>query len=320
MGKFKKISKKIELIEIDNPKIKRDIKWYNISDPQKKEIDYLKRKFSFREKHLEASMAEISSQRPMISRGSNYLFIILHFPVVEKKQIIPSEIEFFVGHGFLVTLHDKKTKALNNFFNSCKEDSIFLESYRLESSSILLYEILEKLIENSYSLLDENNIEIDETERKIFSQEQKIITSQLLTLKSNIINIRRIVQNHKNIMKSLTEMKSSLVPQKQLKSYYEVLAEHSHRIWEFSDIQKEKIESLHNTSESIMSYKINNIIKTLTIVSVILLPLNLFVTMFGMNLDPTPIENNPVYFIKIVVMLVILSIIMVVFFKKKKWL
>ncbi len=320
MGKFKQISKKIKLVEIDNPKIKGDIKWYNISDPQKKEIEYLKKEFSFDEKHLEASMVEISSQRPMIYRGSNYLFVILHFPVTEKGQIVPSEIEFFIGHGFLVTLHDKKIKALNDFFESCKDNSIFLESYKLESSSILLYEILEKLIENSYSLLDENNIEINEIEKKIFSQEQKIVTSELLRLKSNIINIRRIVQNHKNIMKSLTEMKSSLVPPKQLKGYYEILLEHSHRIWEFSDIQKERIESLHHTSESIMSYKINTIIKTLTIFSVILMPLNLFVNLFGMNLAPSPIESNLVSFIWIITAIIFLSLIMMLFFKKKKWL
>lgn len=319
---FEQISKKIKSVIIDNPRDAKKVKWYNILNPEKKEINFLKKEFAFEDKHLEASLKIISAQRPMIYQGKDYLFVILHFPVLENNRIVPGEIEFFVGHGFLITLHDGKTKALNNFFEYCVQDSIFLESYNLESSAILLYEILEKLIQDSYLLLDKNNIEINEVEQNIFAEKQKIITSQLLTLKRNIINIRRIIQNHKNIMKKLTEMKSSLVPQNQIITYYENLAEHSQRIWEFSEIQKEIIESLHDTSESIMSYKINNIMKTLTVVSVVLMPLNLIASMLGMNLEPNPLKtiSGLSDFLLISSVMLFLAIIMVIFFRKKKWL
>ncbi len=319
---FEQISKKIKSVIIDNPRDAKKVKWYNILNPEKKEINFLKKNFAFEDKHLKASLKIISAQRPMIYQGKDYLFVILHFPVLENNRIIPGEIEFFVGHGFLITLHDGKTKALNNFFEYCVQDSIFLESYNLESSAILLYEILEKLIQDSYLLLDKNNIEINEVEQNIFAEKQKIITSQLLTLKRNIINIRRIIQNHKNIMKKLTEMKSSLVPQNQIITYYENLAEHSQRIWEFSEIQKEIIESLHDTSESIMSYKINNIMKTLTVVSVVLMPLNLIASMLGMNIEPNPLKtiSGLSDFLLISSVMLFLAIIMIIFFRKKKWL
>ncbi len=322
MQKLDQVSNKIKVLTINNPKKPGDMKWYNILKPGKKEIDYLKKEFDFEEKHLEASLSKMSAQRPMIYQGKNYLFIILHFPIQYKGRIIPGEIEFFIGHGFLATLHDNKNKTLNDFFNYCQKESVFLESYQYESSAILLYEILEKLIQDSYLLLDENNIKINEVEKKIFSQQQKIITSKLLTLKVNIINIRRIVQNHKNIMKKLTEMKSSLVSQKQITRYYDMLAEHSQRIWEFSEIQKEIIESLHDTSESVMSYKINNIMKTLTIVSVILMPLNLVASALGMNMDPNPLKTQSgiTYLTSVSIVFIILIIIMLIFFKRKKWL
>ncbi|MFA5644341.1 MAG: magnesium transporter CorA family protein [Patescibacteria group bacterium] len=322
MKKIKQLSKKIRVITIDNPKGAGKIEWYNIFNPEKKEIDYLKKKFSFDDKHLKSSLTKVSAQRPMIYQGKNYLFLIMHFPVLINGRISPGEIEFFIGHGFLITLHDGKTKSLDNFFDYCQKESIFLESYQLESSAILLYEILEKLIQDSYELLDKNNIEINKVEKIIFSQKQKIITSQLLLLKSNIINIRRTVQNHKNIMKKLTEMKSSLVPTKKIISYYDLLAEHSQRIWEFSEIQKEIIESLHDTSESIMSYRINNIMKTLTVVSVILMPLNLIASMLGMNMEPNPLKTNSglLYLIYVVIIMLFLASVMLIFFKKKKWL
>jgi magnesium transporter len=286
MKNFEQISKKIQVLTIDNPRQPSKIQWYNIVNPEKKEIAYLKDKFNFKDKHLEASLVRISAQRPMIFEEKDYVFIILHFPVVEKGQVVPGEIEFFIGHGYLITLHDGKIKALNNFCEYCKNDSVFLESYNLESSAVLLYEILEKLIQDSYTLLDENNIEINKLEKEIFEREQEIVTSQLLILKRNIINIRRIVQNHKNIMKKLTEMKSSLVSKEQIMKYYGILAEHSERIWEFSETQKEIIDSLQNTNESISDNKTNSIMKTLTVLSAVLMPLNLIATILGMNISP----------------------------------
>lgn len=322
MDKNSQISSKIQKVVIDNPKTPQKIEWYNIINPGKGEINYLKHQFNFEEKHLQASLVRVSAQRPMIYQGKDYLFIILHFPTLVNGKIVPGEIEFFIGHGTLISLHDGRNKALNDFFDYCKKDSALLESYFSESSAILLYEILERLIQDSYALLDQNSVEISRTEDKIFSQKQEIITSQLLTLKRNIINIRRIIQNHTNIMKKLSEMKSSLVPQKQITKYYDNLAEHSQRIWEFSDIQKEIIESLYDTNESISNYRTNNIMKTLTVVSAILMPLNLIASVLGMNMDPNPLKTTSGvhYLITVIIIFFFLISIMLVFFRKKKWL
>ncbi|MCK9438662.1 MAG: CorA family divalent cation transporter [Patescibacteria group bacterium] len=317
---FEKISRKISKVTIDNPSLPKKIEWYNIINPEKKEINFLRKKFAFDDNHLELSLVNITTQRPMIYAGKNYLFITLHFPVMSNGKVSPGEIEFFIGHGFLITLHDDKIKALRDFFKYCQDDQVFSESYKLESSAILLYEILDKLIQDSYFLLDQNNIEISKIEESIFEEKLQETTSQLLTLKRNIINIRRIIQNHKNVMKKLTEMKSSLVPQEQIKNYYDILAEHSQRIWEFSEIQKEIIESLHDTSESVGSYRINNIMKTLTIVSVIIMPLNLFINLFGMNFNPSPPEENMKLFLNILMWSSLSGLLMLIFFKKKRWL
>lgn len=322
MEKNLQVSSKIQKTIIDNPKSPGKIEWFNILNPGQSEINYLKKEFNFNDKHLQASLVRISAQRPMVYQGKDYLFIILHFPVLVNGQVVPGEIEFFVKHGILITLHDGKSKALNDFFEYCKKDSIFLESYLSESSAVLLYETLEKLIQDSYALLDKNSIQISVTEKKIFSHEQKIITTELLNLKRNIINIRRIVQNHSHVMKQLTEMKSTLVPQKKIIHYYNILTEHSNRIWEFSEIQKEIIESLHDTSESITSYKINNIMKTLTVVSVILLPLNLIASTLGMNMDPNPLKTPQGlnYLFTVATVYFFLLVILLIFFKRKKWL
>src|SRR6056297_322072 len=140
MSKNQKMSNKIDKVIINNPQNENEnITWYNVVNAGKKEIDYLRKKFNFDLQHLKASTAKAISQRPITEVTDSYLFIILHFPSYIDKKIIPEEIDFFVGHGYLITLHNKNITALDDFFRLCKKDSNSTLSYKLESSSILLY-------------------------------------------------------------------------------------------------------------------------------------------------------------------------------------
>ncbi|MDD5032148.1 MAG: magnesium transporter CorA family protein [Patescibacteria group bacterium] len=322
MPNYKKISKKIEQITIDNSEAKdKKLIWLNISDAGKGEMEFLRKKYNFDLKHLQASSAKITAQRPMAEPGENYLFIILHFPVFADEEIRAGEVEFFIGHGFLVTLHNNNLEALNGFFNLCRKEDDSLLTRKFESSAILLYELLERLMLSCYSLLDKNSLAINEAEKIIFAQKQKEAVAQILSLKRNIINFRKIMQNHKNILKGLTEMKSSLVPEEEIKKYYYRLVEHSKRIWEFLESQKEMIEALNATNESLLNYHISDIMKTLTIFSVIVIPLTLLASIFGMNTTAgMPFLGTENGFWAIIVIMLISSLGMLYLFEKKKWL
>lgn len=319
---YKKISNNIEGAIIDNPKtLKEKLLWLNISNPGKKELEYLRKKYKFDLKHLQASSAKSVAQRPIVSQSENYLFVILHFPIFKNESIVAGEIEFFVAHGLLVTLHNNNIGALNDFFKICKKDSNSVLAYKFESSAILLYEILEKLMISCYPLLDKTSISLTEIEDKIFTQKQKEAVSQILSTRRNIINIRKIMQNHKNILKKLMDIESSLVPHDKIKKYYFTLIEHSKRIWEFIDNQKEMIEALNDSNESLLNYRISDIMKTLTIFSVIVFPLTLLAAIFGMNtLKGMPfIETENGFWIIIAIMLTG-CFGMLIFFERKKWL
>jgi len=332
----------IQQLTIDNP-ITPDEKlvWLDVRNAGKKEIEYLRKKYNFQLDHLRASLARSTAQRPTIdqSKDEKYLFMILHFPVFQncpannaKKRkkcknenicdnIIAGEVEFFIGHGFLITLHNNNLKVLNDFFNLCKKDGGSLLAYQFESSAVLLYELLEKLMFNCYPLLDQNSIKISKVEKIIFAQKQKKAVSQILSLRCNIINFRKIIQNHKNILKKLTRMESSLVPEEKIKKYYNKLIEHSKRIWEILDNQKEMIEVLNSTNESMLNYRISDIMKTLTIFSVIVFPLTLLAAIFGMNtMGGMPLAENENGFWIIIIIMLIGCLGMLVFFERKKWL
>ena len=259
MGYYKKISQKIECLLIDKPGTEQSLSWINIIDAGRKEIDYLRKEYNFNLEYLRASVATVFSQRPMVAEDNGYLFLILHFPTFFKGKIIAGEIEFFIGHGYLVSLHNDNLPALNELFNNAKKDQNSLLSYNTESSATLLYEILDRLLNSCYSLIDQNSLAIEEVEDLIFEQQQKDAVAKILNLRRNIINIRKIMQNHKNILQKLMSMRSSLVPPDSLKKQYGHLVEHSKRIWEMLDNQKEMVEVLSDTNESLLNDRMNNI-------------------------------------------------------------
>lgn len=320
MTNYKKISDRIEELIIDNPKTASILKWVNIINAGKNEIDYLRKNYNFNLIHLRSAAASVSFQRPMIFKELNYLFLVLHFPTFKDGKIVAGEIDFFIGHGFLITAHNNSLKALSSFFNLGKKSPDSLLAHSLESSAILLYEILGHLIDSCYNLLDKNSLDISEIEDLIFSNHQKEAVKNILTLRRNIINIRKIIQNHKNILQKLMEMESSSVERTAIKRYYTSLIDHSKRMWEMLENQKEMIEVLNNTNESLLNNRLTDIMKTLTIFSVIVFPLTLLAAIFGMNTQNMPFVDRPHGFWVIIGIMLAGCLGMLLFFKRKKWL
>lgn len=320
MSHYKKISDRVEELKIDNPRNDNTgLRWLNIINAGKQEINYLRKNYNFDLIHLRAIAASVLAQRPLFFKAQDYLFLILHFPALKDGRVVSGEVDFFVGHNFLITVHNNNLPALGRFFDYGKKDPNSLLSFSSESSAVLLYEILGRLIDDSYRLLDNNSLEINKVEDLIFSGEQKTAVEEILLLRRNIINIRKIMQNHKNILKGLTTMNSSLVDKVAIKKYYSSLVDDSKRLWETLDNQKEMIEVLNNTNESLLNDQMNSIMKTLTVFSVIVFPLTLLAAIFGMNAVYMPFVKHEQGFWMIIGVMLVCAFFMFMFFKKKRW-
>ncbi len=320
MPSSQKISSKIELVTINNPGTPNILEWFNVVNAGKNEIEFLRKKFNFDFQHLKASSALSSSQRPLLSNAGDYIFLILHFPTLNNGAIHINEIEFFIGHGYMVTIHNNNLPSLNNLFSLAKKNPESLYSYHLDSSAILLSEILDRLIQSTYEILDQNGKAIDSVEELIFSDDRNSAIGDILQLRHNLINIRKIMQNHKNILKKLKEVESSIVPDKEVKDRYADLIEHSIRIWETLENQREMTEVLNATNESLINRQLNYIMKTLTVISVITFPLTLLAAIFGMNARHMPFVEGPYGFYIIISLMTLLSFFMLIFFYRKNWL
>jgi len=319
--KEEKIGRNIQIVEIDNPRTaNKKITWINVANAGKREIEYLRKRFNFQLTHLHASSSNVFAQRPSVQRGENYVFAIMHFPIYLNETIVATEVDFYILHGHIITLHNGNLQALNDFFNLCKKDGDSLLTYKLESSSILLYELLEKLMHSCFPLLDKNSLAINKVEEIIFAQEQRRAVSHILVLRQNIINFHKIMHSHKKILSKFMELKSKLVPAEQLKGYYKKLIDHSISIWEILENQKEIVQILNSTNESLLNSHLNDTMKTLTIFSIISFYLTLIAAIFSMRAEGMPFINHPNGFWLVLSIMFVVGASIILIFRRKKWL
>jgi magnesium transporter len=303
--------------------IKTDkLTWVNITHAGKKEIDYLAQNFKFHSLDLEDSYASRYAQRPKINEHSNYLFLILLFPFYSRKrrEIVAGEIDFFITPDHLITVHNEELIPLINFFNLCKINGKEKDKYLGQTPAKLLYEILNRLLLDCFPMLDHISLDIGNIEKKIFAGFERQMVKEILVIKRNIVNFRKTMQAHKDTIKKIIRVDSQYFLHEHLIIYYKDLIDHTKNIWDILENQKETIDALEDTNSSLVSFKLNDIMRILTIFSVIVFPLTLFANIFGMNTISTPIIGNRFDFWIIISTMLIASTGMLIYFRRKRWL
>ena len=298
----------------------KDLQLINVSRVSKTEMDYLKKEFRFHQVHLEDCLAPY--QRPKIDVYNNYIFMVLIFPLYKRKtrEIISSEVDFFIGSNFLVVVHRNDLPPLINFLNACQTSKSKQEKYFTGNPSVLLYELLNQLLSSCAPILELLNDLIVDIEESIFRGYEKRMVKEILIAKRNIINFRRIMQVHRAVLTKLINKSEQFFSAGQLKLYFRELIETTSDIWEMLDNLNQSVDSIETTNNSLISYRLNDIMKLLAIVSVCILPVTLIASIYSMQMPNLPFINNPLIFPFLVFTMIIGIGVLVIIFKKKKWL
>lgn len=302
---------------------KGNLTWINIINARKKEIDYLQRRYKFHEIDLKDSFASHYAQRPKFYQRNGYCFLILQFPFYNPKNrtIEAAEIDFFISRNQVITVHNNNLPPLVELYNLCSSDKFYRDQYLSDNNAIFIYEILIRLQEYCYPILDHISIDIKNIEQNIFAGRERRMVTEIMSVKRNILNSRRIMEAHKNVIQKIIQEKVNYLPVEKIKIFYHDLVEHTKNIWDILQSQKELIETLEKTNSTLVSFKLNDIMRTLTVFSVIVFPLTLFAAVFGMNtLNSMPFINHPYGFWFIIGIMLAATLAMFMFFKKKKWL
>ncbi len=296
------------------------LKWINIERPTEQETEYLAQNYPFHELELDDCLSRI--QRPKIDHDEedNYLFMVFHFPVFHKEARVTtsSQVSVFLGKDYLVTLHEGELKPLTAFFRDCDANEDTREEVMSHSPSYLLYEILDRLVTYCFPILNKIGSNIEQVEDDIFEEDARSTIRELSMLWKDVIVYQRMIKPQTEVLEWLEKSELPIIKE-DADVYFGDLADHNRKIMDSLDEYKEWIKGLNDSIGTLTSFRINQVMRLLTVISVILLPLSLFASILGMNVYPLPIEDNPVAIIIILILMVFIVTSMLVFFRSKRW-
>jgi len=293
-----------------------DLTWINIEPPTERETDYLAQNYPFHPLDLEGCLSRV--QRPKIDEYKEYLFLVLHFPVYNREARVTtsSQLSVFIGEKYLITLHKGELKPLVKLFRECQIDEESLQENFSHGPDYLLYRIIDRLVDYCFPILNRIVDNIEEVEDNIFSEDARGAVKELSNLRRDIISFRRIIWPMRAVIGSL-EPRIRRLTKTDLSVYFGDIVDHLDKIWDALDEYKEVIEGLNDTYDSLAGNRTNEVMRMLTVIAVILLPITVIASIWGMNI-PLPFQNSTHSLLFVFLIMAVIIGGMLFFFRRKR--
>jgi magnesium transporter len=294
--------------------------WVNVVSPDLETATELSNRFGWHPLDVEDIVS--TRERPKVDDydDEGYLFVVLHFPAYDKtvQRLDAAELDVFIGPNYLVTIPNRELLPVTRLFGRCEDDDAFREQLFAKGSGRLLYEVLDDLFDYCFPILDKIGHKLRVVENDMFEGAAEDVVRDLSNVKLEIISYRKVIKPERSTLRVLERRVDKFLPE-ELELYFDDLVDKAERIWDHLDNYKEVVEALEATNESVISHKQNDVLRILTVVSVILLPLTLISGIFGMNVR-FPGEGTHDAFWTVVGVMLATIIGMVGFFRWKRWL
>jgi magnesium transporter len=301
------------------------LRWIKIDRPGALEQGWLEENFDFHALDYEDVLSR--NQGPKIDVYDEYLFIVLQFPVFDRAagRLGAGELDMFVGPGFLITIPNQPLQPVEYLFDRCRQKEEFREQLFSRGSGYLLYRLVDDGFDYCFPMLRKIGNKLDVLEEEIFeggsSQE---IVRDISNAKQEIINFRKVIRPQRPVLRELEKVKQRyLAPDMDLEIYFDDIVDAHERIWDMLENYKEVVEALEETNESVIAHRFNDILRLLTVFSIVFLPATLLASIWGMNVglpgggDPAT-SSDTVFWVLIVAMIGLMGG-MLVWFRRRGW-
>ncbi len=295
-----------------------NLTWVNIEGPTERETEYLTKNYPFHPLDLDDCLSRI--QRPKIDEYKDYLFLVFLFPLFKKETRVTtsSQVSVFIGENYLITLHKGELKPLVKLFRECQIDEESRREHFGQGSGYLLYRIIDRLVDYCLPILSRIDDNIEKVEEDIFSEEMPRAIKEISILRRDVISFRRIIWPMRAVIGSL-ESRIRRFTKMDLAVYFGDMVDHVDKIWDVLDECKEIIEGLNDTHDSLATNRTNEVIRMLTIIATILLPITVVASIFGMNIPLGPLGNSDYSFLYVFLICLVIISGMLYFFRRQRW-
>jgi magnesium transporter len=294
------------------------LRWINIERPAPVDRAWLEEHFDFHPLDYEDVLSR--NQRPKIDEYDDYLFIVLYFPVFDKTvgRLNAAELDIFIGPDFLITLPNTPLPPVEYLFERCRSSEEVRESMLSKGSGYLLYKIVDDSFDYCFPMLRKIGNKLERLEEDIFEGRSEEVVRDISNSKQEIINFRKIIRPQRAVLRDLERTKQRYLAE-DLEVYFDDIVDASERIWDMLENYKEVVEALEDTNESVLSHRVNEVLRVLTAISVVVLPLTFLASLWGMNVG-VPGAGDTGDFWVILGAMVALLVSMVAYFRRRGWL
>lgn len=290
--------------------------WVDIELPDDKAQELLQNTFKVHELSLEDALSAI--HHPKIELFDTYLYLILHgiLPGDEGKGFSTNDIDFFLGDRFLVTVHHTVSRSI------AKEMSLCLRNHNSlgEGPAGLLHRIVDAMVDHYRPEVDAIETRMDALEESVFENPRENPVRDILSIKRDLSALRRIVLPQRDAVGRLARREFSQIPD-QIAYRFRDVYDHLVQLTDEAIFFQDRVTGLLDAYLSSQSNRLNQVMKVLTVMSTIFLPLTVLTGLYGMNV-PIPHLPGPdgLQFWWVVGMSAAVVVSMLAVFRWKDWL
>lgn len=293
------------------------LRWSHIVRPTEEDLQILKEEYRFHPLDLEDCRSVINL-RPKIDVYEDYYFLILHFPSFDTYEtfVDTKEIKVFWGKDYLITI-GKSHWLVKDMFSQEKTKALSGQKMELDSSDALLYRILDRLMQETQALVEKVEKDVERCGKSLFSRKAEKTIEKISYTQKNVILLNTMFRPQLTLFNRL---QSGAIRgfAENMEDYWGNILDYYQKIWDMVEDAGELIRGYSRTFDSLQVFKTNEVIKILTLISSILLPLTFIASLYGMNID-LPLARHPFSFVIVTISMALIAIAMIIYFKARKW-
>ncbi|MBY9010544.1 MAG: magnesium/cobalt transporter CorA [Candidatus Lokiarchaeota archaeon] len=301
--------KKAKLTDLN--KIKNKQLWIDITSITPEERDIIQKSFDLHT--LTAEDLFNSNIRIKIEEFPNYLLCVF-YGIKKEKNIQMVELDFIIGANFLITNHKSEIES----YNLLKSNKEKLENIFKKGNEFLFHKLLDGEIDNYFPVLEKIDDQIEDIEDEITKKTRPEIMTHILKLKRQIVSIKKLALPQREKISFLTKNDNKFISKKAI-PYFRDIYDHSIKVADTIDNYREAIGSTFDAYMSAVSNNMNEVMKTLSIIATIALPLGIISGIFGTNFDILPGQHIPFGFWLMILLMLLFAGFMIRYFKRKGW-
>ncbi len=296
----------------------KNLQWIDLESPTREEILKLSEEYDL---HPVISNELIApSERAKVDVYSNAIYLILHFPIRNKKtaHIEEVEVDFVLLNNILITTHYELVDPLHEFAKIFEVGSYLNNGKNDTHAGFLFFFAIRELYKNTLFILESVTHEIRDIEKHIFAGDEDSMVASISKINRVLIDVRQAMRYHRETLKSFSHACTKMYGD-EFNYYINAIEGEYERIEQLAEENRQMIRDLRETNDSLLSSKTTATIKRLTAINVIFLPMAFIVWIFSMNSSYLRLDDINTLVIVFAGMFLV-GLISIIYFRSKKWL